>query len=259
MQSQARLAPIAVRIGLLQVIRGLSAQPNVRVSRRHRRPPGDTSAEIKSFYGFPIGAVRARGPFDTRRKSDSVRSTLEHTTFAISVLIGAIGASPCVAQSRVTSLEELRRELAAGDFITVVPAVGQPFAGRLMGLDDVDLSVRLVNKRALQERGPQDLTLPLDAIQSLERPRDSARNGAAGPLSARVSVERSASGRWSSLMSLRRTIRGNRSSAYASGTESRAGSRLTRLGRGAWIRRWPNSRSPASFLGEWLTAPWSSR
>ena len=49
---------------------------------------------------------------------------------------GAIGASPCIAQTRVTSLEELRRELAAGDFITVVPAVGQPVAGRLMRLGD---------------------------------------------------------------------------------------------------------------------------
>jgi HAMP domain-containing protein len=62
-----------------------------------------------------------------------VRSTLAPVTLVISTLIGAfgaIGASPCIAQTRVTSLEELRRELAAGDFITVVPAVGQPVAGR---------------------------------------------------------------------------------------------------------------------------------
>jgi hypothetical protein len=95
------------------------------------------------------------------------------------VAFGAIGASPCIAQTHVTSLEELRRELAAGDFITIVPAVGEPVAGRLMRLGDVDLDVRVANKRSPQQRGPRDVTVPLDAIQSLERPRDSPRNGAA--------------------------------------------------------------------------------
>ena len=111
-----------------------------------------------------------------------MRSTLAHVTLVSSILIvafGVIGASPCIAQTPVTSLEELRRELAAGDFITVVPAVGQPVAGRLMRLGNVDLDVRLANKRTPQERGPRDVTIPLTAIQSLERPRDSARNGAA--------------------------------------------------------------------------------
>ena len=113
-----------------------------------------------------------------------MRCTLAHVSLVISTLIvpfGAIGATPCIAQTRVTSLEELRRELASGDFITVVPAGGQPVAGRLMRLGTVDLDVRLVNKRTSQERGPREvtLTIPLDEIQSLERPRDSARNGAA--------------------------------------------------------------------------------
>jgi hypothetical protein len=79
----------------------------------------------------------------------------------------------------VTSLEELRRTLAAGDFITIVPAAGQPVAGRLMRLGEADLDVRVVNKHTPQERGPRNVTMPLNAIKSLERPRDSARNGAA--------------------------------------------------------------------------------
>jgi hypothetical protein len=115
-------------------------------------------------------------------KGDPVRSTLAHVTVVITtviVAVGAIGASPCIAQTPVTSLEELRRELAAGDFITIVPGVGQPVAGRLMRLGDVDLDVRLVTRRTPQERGPRDVTIPLEAIQSLERPRDSPRNGAA--------------------------------------------------------------------------------
>jgi hypothetical protein len=111
-----------------------------------------------------------------------VRSSLAHVASVIPTLIvafGAIGASPCSAQTRVTSLEELRRELVAGDFITVVPDVGQPVAGRLMRLGTVDLDVRLVDKRTPRERGPRVVTIPLDAVQSIDRPRDSARNGAA--------------------------------------------------------------------------------
>jgi len=111
-----------------------------------------------------------------------VRSTLAHVTFVIStsiVALGAIGASPCIAQTRVTSIEELRGELAAGDFITVVPAVGPPVAGRLTRLGTVDIDLRPANQRTSREGGPQDVTIPLDAIVSLERRRDSARNGAA--------------------------------------------------------------------------------
>ena len=106
-----------------------------------------------------------------------MRSTLVRVTSVIPALIvsfGAIGASPCIAQTRVTSLEELQRELAAGDFVTIVPGDGQPVAGRLMRLGTADLDIRPVNKR-----GPRDVTIPFSAIQSLERPRDSARNGAA--------------------------------------------------------------------------------
>ena len=107
-----------------------------------------------------------------------MRGTLAHVRLVIAHMIvafGAIGASPCIAQTtRVTSVEELRRELAAGDFITIVPGDGQPVAGRLIRLGDVALDVRLVNKR-----GPRNVTIPFKAIQSLERPRDSAKNGAA--------------------------------------------------------------------------------
>ena len=95
------------------------------------------------------------------------------------VVLGAIGVSPCIAQTRVTSVEDLRRELAPGDFITVVAAVGPPVTGRLTRIGNADLDLRPANKRTLQAPGPQTVTIPLDAILSLERPRDSARNGAA--------------------------------------------------------------------------------
>jgi hypothetical protein len=98
-------------------------------------------------------------------------------TSTVVVAFSAIDASPCFAQTRVTSLDELRRELAAGDVITVVPAVGPRVAGRLMRLGDVDLDLRLPGAHGSQERGPRDLTIPLDTLQSLERRRDSVRNG----------------------------------------------------------------------------------
>jgi hypothetical protein len=97
----------------------------------------------------------------------------------VSALIGAFGACPCTAQTRVTSLEELRRELAAGDFITVDPTGGQPVAGRLMRLGDLDLEVRPADKRRPRQGAPQTVTIPLAAVRSLERPPDSTRNGAA--------------------------------------------------------------------------------
>jgi hypothetical protein len=112
-------------------------------------------------------------------KGELVRFTLVHVVLGISTLIGAISASPCVAQTRVTSLEELRGTLAVGDLITIVPADGQPVIGRLTRLGEADLDLRVVNKRTPQERGLRNVTVPLNAIQSLERRRDSVRNGAA--------------------------------------------------------------------------------
>jgi hypothetical protein len=112
-------------------------------------------------------------------KGEPVRFTLADVVLPISTLIGAIGASPCIAQTRVTSLEELRNALAPGDSIMVVRADEQPVIGRLTRLGEADLDLQIVNKRTTQERGPRNVTVPLDTIQSLERRRDSVRNGAA--------------------------------------------------------------------------------
>jgi len=106
-----------------------------------------------------------------------VRSRETVVISILAVAVGAMGASPCLAQTRVASLEELRRELAAGDFVTVVPAVGPPVAGRLMSLGAGNLNLRL--EVGPDKRAARDRTIALDDIQSLERPRDSVRNGAA--------------------------------------------------------------------------------
>jgi hypothetical protein len=102
------------------------------------------------------------------------------TTRAISrtglaILVFTLGAVPCLAQTRVTSLEQLRRELATGDVITVVPSGGQPVTGRLVRVGPDDLGIRPAN--GSPDRGLRDVTVRFDAIQSLQRPRDPVRNG----------------------------------------------------------------------------------
>ena len=111
-------------------------------------------------------------------KGELVRFTLARAVLAVSTLI-AVSESPCIAQTRVSALEELRNALAPGDLITVVSADGQPIAGRLLRFGEADLDLQVVNKPGSPERRPRNVTMPLGAIQSLERRRDSVRNGAA--------------------------------------------------------------------------------
>ena len=96
----------------------------------------------------------------------------------LSLIVAAICATPCVAQTRLTSPAELERELAEGDLITVVQASGPPVAGRVLRVTADSLAMRPVTKPAVQGTAPGDLTISLSAIQSLERPRDPVRNGA---------------------------------------------------------------------------------
>jgi len=109
-----------------------------------------------------------------------VHSILTRVVLAVAVAAGfwPNGASTALAQTRVTSLEQLKRELATGDFITIVPKVGEPVAGRLTRLGPSDLDLRRVGRRTTPDQKTQDVTIALEAIQSLERRRDSARNGA---------------------------------------------------------------------------------
>jgi hypothetical protein len=76
-------------------------------------------------------------------------------------------------------LDELRRELSPGDFISVVQTTGESVRGRLRRFGDTDLDLQAETKQDNPEqRRPLDLKILLSAIQSLERPRDSSRNGA---------------------------------------------------------------------------------
>ena len=108
-----------------------------------------------------------------------MRPTVAQTvvTSTLIVAFATIGASRSLAQTRLTSLDELRRQLAAGDVITIVPTAGAPVAGRVVRLGTDDIALRPA-KRSPQKSGARDVTIPLDTIVSLERPRDPVRNGA---------------------------------------------------------------------------------
>jgi hypothetical protein len=90
-----------------------------------------------------------------------------------------IGVSSALAQVPVATLDELRRELRSGDFISVVQTTGDSVRGRLRRFGDADLDIQAETRQPPgQQRRLLDVTIPRSAIQSLERPRDSSRNGA---------------------------------------------------------------------------------
>jgi hypothetical protein len=80
---------------------------------------------------------------------------------------------------RIATLDELRRELSPGDVISVVRTTGDSVRGRLRRVGQTDIDLQAETEPGLKgQRRPLNLTIPLSAIQALERPRDSSRNGA---------------------------------------------------------------------------------
>jgi len=94
---------------------------------------------------------------------------------ALIVALVAIGTSSALAQVRETTLEDLRHELSPGDFISLVQTSGESISGRLVGFGDSTLEIRDIREANSAQR--LDITVPLATIRSLERPRDSSRNG----------------------------------------------------------------------------------
>jgi hypothetical protein len=97
-------------------------------------------------------------------------------TLVISAAVSGCGAAPCTAQTRLTSPEDLQRQLAPGD-VVVVQTAGQSVSGKLMRQTAAGLEIRPIQKRDVRRDARRDLTIPLDTIEWLERPRDSVRNG----------------------------------------------------------------------------------
>jgi len=110
-----------------------------------------------------------------------MRQTLRlHWLMMLVALVGAnLRAEPVLAQAQVATLDEMRGLLSPGDLISVVQTAGAPVRGQLMRFGDADLDIR-TEARADAGRPSQRpiVTVPRSAIQSLERYRDSSRNGA---------------------------------------------------------------------------------
>ena len=97
-------------------------------------------------------------------------------TLVVLAAVGAFDEVPCAAQTRLVSPEDLQRHLAPGD-VVVVQASGQFVSGKLMRQTAAGLEIRPLQERDFRGTARRDLTIPLDTIEWLERPRDSARNG----------------------------------------------------------------------------------
>lgn len=87
------------------------------------------------------------------------------------------GAPPALAQVRSVTFDELRREVSPGDVVSVVQTTGDRVKGRLIRFGDVDVDVREEARESGRPKRVMDLTIPRSAILSIERPRDSSRNG----------------------------------------------------------------------------------
>ena len=78
--------------------------------------------------------------------------------------------APALAQYQITSLDELRRELAVGDLVTIVQANGDSAKGRLLRVGDGTLDIQPDARRSR-------LTIPINTLVSVDRRGDSLQNG----------------------------------------------------------------------------------
>jgi HAMP domain-containing protein len=92
---------------------------------------------------------------------------------AVAVVVA--GTATSWAQVQLSSLDEVRREVAAGDAVSIVRKSGGPIAGWVIRIADTTLEVR--PKRPDHRQGLA-VTVPLDDLTSLERLRDTSRDGA---------------------------------------------------------------------------------
>jgi hypothetical protein len=114
-------------------------------------------------------------------EQQELRHALRRLSRALLIPAAILGldTTAVLAQTRIGSLDALRDRLAPGDFVSLVQIDGETIAGRLLRVGATELDLRTAAPRPSgQTRGPLDRTIALDAIQSLERPRDPSRNGA---------------------------------------------------------------------------------
>jgi hypothetical protein len=106
------------------------------------------------------------------------RWTALHASLVFTLALEFVAPASVAAQVAVGSLDELRRVLDPDDVISVVRTTGESVSGRLLRIGDTDLDLEIESRPPSGRGRRTSLTIPLTAIQSLDRPRDSARNGA---------------------------------------------------------------------------------
>jgi hypothetical protein len=99
-------------------------------------------------------------------------------TLTLTLALELAAAASVAAQVPVGSLDELRRVLDPGDVISVVRTTGESVSGQLLRIGDTDLDLEIESRPPTGRGRRTSLTIPLTEIQSLDRPRDTARNGA---------------------------------------------------------------------------------
>jgi hypothetical protein len=186
--------PLGTRISHDSNEQGLSGFPQERGERIQSRrcDLGSAAAGPSAFaWRMTVMTIRTEGvtgsapcPYglqirDRRARGGQMRVRLPVDPFQLLALIVAldlIGASPVFAQMRISTLDELRRELSPGDVVSLVKTTGESVRGRLVRFADTALDIRSETR---QVTGKQrlDVTVPYGTIRSLERPRDSSRNG----------------------------------------------------------------------------------
>jgi hypothetical protein len=93
------------------------------------------------------------------------------------VAVECAGAATALAQVRLSSVDDVRREVAAGDVVTIGRGAADPIEGRLVRIGDTTLEVRAEARTTAGQRQRLDLTIPFRELTSLERRRDPSRDG----------------------------------------------------------------------------------
>jgi hypothetical protein len=88
------------------------------------------------------------------------------------------GGDAAPAQPATSALDQLRRALGKGDRVSVTRTDAMTWHGRVVrvGADGLEIATRALE--GTTGRRKLNLSIPLETIQSLERPRDSSQNGA---------------------------------------------------------------------------------
>lgn len=136
-----------------------------------RRPWSPAAIALGAVLLFPVATAVAQPEEGVLLPSPRVTQSLfaEATFPAMEPTVAAQAQEPAPG----AGIDHLRRQLFRGDKVSIVRSNGDTVRGRIqrVGAEDLDIATGSRRERL-------NLTVPFAAIQSLERPRDSSRDGA---------------------------------------------------------------------------------